>query len=348
MGPVTVTRQPYGQIAGRPVDRFEVANRSGYRMALIAYGARLTEFHVPDGHGSTDVVLGLDSLEAYRASWACMGATCGRYGNRIRHGELIIGGKRHQLPINWRDHHLHGGREGFDRRIWNAEVRDDDNAVAFSLTSPDGDEGYPGEVTSRAVYRLEDKGLSIVMEARTTRATAINLVHHTYWNLAGHRSGTAGDHTLAIAAARYTPFDGDLMPTGEIASVEGTGFDLRRPRLLSQCFAALAREGQDDGYDNNWCLDGGRGNLRPVATLAHPQSGRRMILSSTEPGLQVYTCGTFDPPTPGKNASTYGPAAGVALETQAYPDSPHHPEFPRAWLMPGETYRHEMKFEVSS
>ena len=212
---MTVTRQPYGRIAGQPVDLFEVTDEAGYRMRLISYGARLTEFHVPDGNGALDVVLGLDSLEEYIASWACMGATCGRYANRIGHGELIIGGKRHQLPINWREHHLHGGPQGFDRQIWKAESRADENAVAFSLTSPDGDAGYPGEVEARVLYRLDDKGLSIVMEADTTAATAINLVHHSYWNLAGHQSGTAGDHTLEIAAERYTPFDADLLPTGE-------------------------------------------------------------------------------------------------------------------------------------
>ena len=147
-----------------------------------------------------------------------------------------------------------------------------------------------------------------------------------------------------IAAERYTPFDADLLPTGETAKVAGTPFDLRRPRLLAECFAELARHGQPDGYDNNWCLDAGRGKLRPVASLAHPSSGRRMVVSTTEPGLQVFTCGSFDPATPGKNGSTYGPASGVALETQCYPDTPHHPEFPTALLAPGETYRHEMRF----
>ena len=208
-------------------------------------------------------------------------------------------------------------------------------------------QGYPGVVAARVVYRLEQTGLAIAMEAAHHQATAINLVHHSYWNLAGHQSGTASDHTLAIAADRYTPFDADLIPTGELARVDGTPFDLRQPRLLSECFAALEREGQDDGYDNNWCLDGGRGSLRAVATLEHPGSGRRMIVSSTEPGLQVFTCGSFAADTPGKDGASYGPAAGVALETQAYPDTPHHPAFPPAWLRPGEVYRHDMRFEFS-
>ncbi len=346
---MTITRTPYGKIAGSPVELFEIANGSGYRARFISYGARLTEFHVPDRHGrEVNVVLGLDNLEEYIESRACMGASCGRYGNRIRRGELIVDGEHHQLPLNWREHHLHGGPEGFDRRIWRAEVRQNEAAVVFSLTSPDGDQGYPGEVAAQVVYRLEDHGLAIAMEARTTRPTAINLVHHSYWNLAGHQSDTIDDHQLQIHAERHTPFDGDLLPTGAIAKVAGTPFDLRRPRLLSEGFAALARDGQADGYDNNWCLDGGRGALRPVARLAHPSSGRSMIVSSTEPGLQVYTCGTFAHPTPGKNGSTYGPAAGVALETQTWPDTPHHPEFPSAILRPGEVYRHEMKFEFSS
>ena len=235
MAPVSVVRQSYGRIAGEAVDRFEIGNEAGYRMRLIPYGARLTEFHVPDGEGAerVDVVLGLDSLEAYAESWACMGATCGRYANRIRHGELIIDGERHQLPINWRTHHLHGGPRGFDRRIWNAETGAEESAIAFSLTSPDGDEGYPGEVSARVVYRLEDDGLSITMDARTTRPTAINLVHHSYWNLAGHGAGNAADHTLAIAARRYTPFDADLMPTG------ATGGGRRHP--LRPAHAAHAR-----------------------------------------------------------------------------------------------------------
>ncbi len=342
-----VTRTPYGNIAGAPVELFEIADSRGYRARLISYGARLTEFHVPYSGGTADVVLGLDSLEGYIESWACMGATCGRYANRIGHGELIIDGERHQLPLNWREHHLHGGPGGFDRQIWRAEIPKHEDAVAFSLTSPDGDQGYPGEVEAQVVYRLEDHGLAIAMEARTSRPTAINLVHHSYWNLAGHGSGSIADHQLMIHAERYTPFDGDLLPTGEPAKVAGTPFDLTRPRLLSECFAALARLGQTDGYDNNWCLDGGRGSLRPVASLMHPPSGRRMIVSSTEPGLQVFTCGSFAQHTPGKNGSTYGPEAGAALETQAWPDTPHHPEFPTAMLRPGETYRHEMKFAFS-
>jgi aldose 1-epimerase len=342
---MTMVSRPYGKIAGQPVERIEIKNRAGYRMALITYGARLTEFHVPDGKGgAVDVVLGHDTLKGYIDSWACMGATCGRYGNRIRHGELIIGGERHQLPLNWRNHHLHGGPEGFDRRVWRAEAREAEDAVLFTLTSPDGDQGYPGEVEASALYRLEDDGLSIAMEAKTTRPTAINLVHHSYWNLAGHASGSIADHELMIGAERYTPFDDDLMPTAGTAAVAGTPFDLRRPRLLKDCFRALELEGQNDGFDNNWCLDEGRTSLRPVASLRHARSGRRMTVQSTEPGLQVYTCGTFDPATPGKKASRYGPASGAALETQAWPDTPHHPEFPSALLKPEETYRHEMRF----
>ena len=341
---MTVTRQHYGTIAGKPVDLFEITNRpaTGCDSSPTARGSPNSMCQT--GPAALDVVLGLDSLEEYITSWACMGATCGRYANRIGHGELIIDGKRHQLPINWREHHLHGGPNGFDRQIWNAAATKWQRS-SFSLPSPDGDEGYPGEVEARVIYRLEDDGLAIVMEAGTTQPTAINLVHHSYWNLAGHSRERPAIISCRSRRALH-PVRRRPAADGEIAKVASTPFDLRKPRLLSKCFDALARQGQTDGYDNNWCLDGGRG-VAPGGETRAPVLGTqhdRLLDRARPAGIHLRQLRS-------RNARQKRQQlrAGVrrGARNPGLSGQPHQPEFPTALLAPGETYRHEMRFAFS-
>ena len=348
-----IERFLFDMVDGQPVEGFTLS-AGGLEATVIAHGARLVRMMVPDRDGRTaDVVLGFDRLAGYLASDAYFGATCGRYGNRIGGAAFTLDGVRHALSVNEPPNHLHGGADGFDRRIWRAVVEEADNAVTFMLVSPDGDQGYPGTLTATTRYRLTADGvLDIEMTAASDRPTVVNLVHHSYWNLGGHGSGSGlGDvrgHRLAVRGGFTTPVGPDLIPTGEVRPVDGTAFDLRGGIDLGgvDLGAALERAG-GFGFDHNWCLEGPAGTLRPAAWLEHPASGRRMELETDQPGLQVYSGGYLGARSGGqvvgKGGQTYGPFAGLALETQRFPGSPNIGHFPSARLDPGETRRHTMR-----
>lgn len=331
-----------GRIDGTAVHEVRFEGAGGLRASFLTYGARIAELWVPDRDGVlADVVLGQDNLPDWQTRGAYLGATCGRYANRIAQGRFSLDGRVVQVDRNEGRNHLHGGAAGFDRRIWQIDGHADDH-VTFSTLSPDGDMGFPGALAARVTYRLSGRGLEIAMEARADAPTVVNLVNHAYFNLAGQGAGDVLGHHLQIHAGFYLPVDAELIPTGEVLAVGGTAFDFRTPRPIG---ADLPGPG---GFDHNLCLSAppGPDRLRPCLTAADPVSGRQMRLMTTEPGIQIYTGAHFDG-GPGKAGRSYGRFAGLAVETQRFPDSPNRPHFPSARLDPGETYRHLMRFDFN-
>jgi len=340
----------FGHLDGAAVP--EVLLAAGpLRARAIAFGARLVALEVPDRSGQlADVVLGFDGLEGYLASDAYLGATCGRVANRIAGGRFRLNGSEHRLHCNEAGNHLHGGSEGFDRKLWQIEDQGE-CFVTFTAEAADGEMGYPGRCTLRTSYRLSASALSVVMEAQTDRPTVMNMAHHSYFNLAG--AGTVLDHRLTVPAAFYTPVGPGLLTTGEILSVEGTPFDLRHGPRIGDVVQAMAGAGiAPHGPDHNYCLPQGAGRgsggLHLAALLEDPVSGRRMEVATTEPGLQVYAGGMLPDGAPAKAGTTLTRHAGIALESQAFPGAPTHAHFPHCRLMPGETYRHETRYSFSS
>jgi aldose 1-epimerase len=346
-----IERFTFGEIDGVAVKGFLLRNRNGLSAKLISYGARLTEFHAPGRDGTfADIVLGFDDLASYIATNTYFGATCGRYGNRIRNGTFALNGKTIQLDCNEGKNHLHGGRLGFDRRIWNAEVDEAQNAVVFSLVSFDGDQGFPGTVHISATYRLtDDNVLDIRMHATSDASTILNAVHHTYWNLAGQGSGDVRQQQLVINADYFTPVDGELITTGEVLAVANTAFDFRTPKSIGADIETLRDIGTGNlvggGYDHNWCLNGIGAGLHPCARVLDPNTGRGFELSTSEPGVQFYTGGYLDEKVIGKGNLPYCRFAGYTFETQKFPNSPNVAHFPSCALEPDEIYDHRMVFK---
>jgi aldose 1-epimerase len=356
MKPPTVT--PFGTLAdGREARLYTLEVPSGWKATLTDYGAILTQFHVPsrDDDGRTvDVVLGFDSLDGYVKEHPYFGAICGRVANRIAGGEFTLDGKRYRVATNNGPNHLHGGVVGFDKKLWKATPRLGDRgpAVDFEIVSPAGDEGYPGTLAVKATYTLTPDGeLWVEMTATTDAPTLVNLAHHSYWNLAGHASGKVHGHELTVVADRYLPVDATSIPTGEFAPVEGTPFDLRPEQgpatRLGDAIAKLPPTSDGShpgGIDHNYVLRGWKpdGALRLAATLRDPASGRRLELLTDQPGLQVYTSSYLDGTLAGKGADSYPKQCSVCLETQTFPDTAHHPDWPTQRLDPGQTYHHTM------
>lgn len=344
-GPVQI-----GRIGADPVHAVTLTNRHGLRARLISYGARLTELHVPDRAGRmADIVLGFDSLAEYLATDTYFGATCGRYGNRIADGRFVLDGVGHQLTCNENGNHLHGGPEGFDRKNWAIDQLSR-QSVTFGAVSAAGEMGYPGQCTLRSSYALtDDNRLTLTLEAETTKATPMNMVHHSYFNLGGQGSGDVLGHHMQIAARFYTPVDDALLATGEIRSVTGTPFDFTTAKPIGRDIAGVSSDADNllsgplRGYDHNWCLDGSAA-LHPAVVVHDPVSGRRMTLTTTEPGLQFYIGGHLPDDLAGKAGLRLGRFAGLTLETQKFPGSPQFSHFPSCILRPGDTYRQRMEF----
>lgn len=336
----------FGKLDGHAVEAVTLSN-AGVDARLITYGARLTELWVPDADGQrADIVLGYDDLESYVASGTYFGATCGQYANRIAGGRCHLQGEAVQLDQNEGPNHLHGGAAGFDRKIWRIAALDD-NSVTFSAVSEDGEMGFPGRSNLSARYHLtHDGALEVEMRADTDRTTLINMVHHSYFNLAGE--GTILDHELRIASQFYTPVTPALLATGEIRDVRGTPFDFRTAKRIGSDIAALCPEPEGGGYDHNWCLEAVGDDLRPCAQLRDPVSGRTLQLLTTEPGVQVYTGGSLNAAMRGKRGRALCRFAGVALETQKFPGSPSFAHFPDCTLHPGDSYRHRMVYRLGT
>ncbi len=337
-----VTRQPFGSAAGTPVEVYTLTNRHGVEVRAITYGAIITSIRVPDRKGViADVALGFDSIEGYLTPHPYFGALVGRYANRIGNARFALDGRTYLLAANNGPNHLHGGVRGFDKYVWAAEPIAGASGIAFTRTSRDGEEGYPGRLEVRVSYVLTDASeLVIEYQATTDRATPVNLTQHTYFNLAGHAAGTILDHELTIDADRFTPVGESLIPTGVLATVEGTPMDFRRATKVGARIDADTEQIRfGRGYDHNWVLNGGGTSPRLAARLVEPASGRTLEVSTTEPGLQFYTGNFLDGTVKGKGGAAYARRSGLCLETQHFPDSPNQPAFPTTILKPGGTYR---------
>ncbi len=312
---------------------------------ITNYGGLLTALHVPDRHGQLDdVTLGYDALENYREKSPYFGALVGRYGNRIANGRFVLNGREYTLAQNNGTNSLHGGVKGFDKVVWNAEAFQHDEGVGLKLhrLSPDGEEGYPGNLDVTVIYTLTDQNeLRIEYSATTDRETIVNLTHHSYFNLLGATSGRdILGHEILINADYFTPVTGELIPTGELRPVKGTPMDFTSPRLIG------SQIDEDDeqlaltsgGYDHNWVLNRTGEHLSLAARVYEPETGRVLEVRTTEPGIQFYIGNFLDGSIIGKGGVAYHKYAGFCLETQHFPNSPNQPNFPSTVLKPDDTY----------
>ncbi|ELU17073.1 hypothetical protein CAPTEDRAFT_221220 [Capitella teleta] len=334
MSTVKITKEAFGSTsAGDEVDKYTLTNNAGVSVEIINFGGTIVSIHAPDKNGVTDdVISGYDNVAGYENNPPYFGALIGRVANRICRGKFTLNGKEHQLAINNSPNHLHGGPQGYNMQLWNASV--EGSKLILHLTDPDGRENYTGTVQVTVTYELtEDSALSIHYQAKTDQATPLNLTNHTYFNLGGKASPNIYDHLISIAADRYTPKDETCIPTGELAPVDNTPFDLRTPVLLKNRIP-LVTEGPP-GFDHNFCLNGE--GLRCIARVEHAASGRVMEVLTDQPGVQLYT-GNFLDGVRGKSGACYQQHHSLALETQVYPDAINQPQFPDCVLKPGEVY----------
>ena len=347
----TLEKSSFGQLPdGAAVDLYTLTNSSGMKARIMTYGAILTQLEVPDRNGTLgDVVLGFDKLESYLGAHPYFGAVVGRYANRIAGGKFTVDGQEYKLFINNGPNALHGGKKGFDKVIWQAEpiTKPDSLAVRFTYTSPDGEEGYPGTLKATVTYTLTNNNeLRIDYQATTDKATPINLTNHSYFNLAGQGSGTILGHEVTLTADHYTPVDDTLIPTGKIEAVKGTALDFTTPHTIGERIAQL--KPNPGGYDHNLVLNSEGKSLALAAKVYDPKTGRVMEILTTEPGVQFYTGNFLDGTIKGKGGATYPQHAAFCMETQHFPDSVHHQNFPSAILRPGQTYNHTTIFKFSA
>jgi aldose 1-epimerase len=349
-------RAPYGKLAdGTPIEAVTLSNAHGVSARVITYGATLQSLVAPDRQGhKVDIALGYDDLAGYVEHPNYFGATIGRYANRIAGARFALDGKIYALALNDKPNSLHGGTQGFDKRVWRIEsVQSDATAsVTLTLTSAEGDQGYPGTLQVKERYSLDEAGaLTIDYSATTDAPTVVNLTNHSIFNLAGEGSQHGVlDQRLTIPASHYTPVDATLIPTGALQPVAGTVFDFTHERIIGQDI----RDGRDAqivagrGYDHNFALDAGlTTEPKLAARLEDPHSGRVLEVWSTEPGLQVYTGNFLDGTRVGKHGHLYRMGDGIALEPQKFPNAPNEPKFASARLDPGVTYHHRMIFRLS-
>lgn len=348
-------RGEFGRLAdGTRIEAVELSNSNGVLVRIITLGATVQSLVVPDRQGRTaDVVLGYATAAEYLQQPQYLGATVGRYANRIGNARFTLDGAQYELEANDGRNHLHGGIRGFDKVVWNIEdVAEKPRArVALRYLSPDGENGYPGALDVRATYALNEKNeLTVEYEATTDKPTIANITNHSYFNLAGEGSGSdIMNHRLALAADRFTPVDETLIPTGELRDVAGTAFDF----LESTAVGSRIHDSDDEqlhfgnGYDHNFVIAGEAGALRLAARLEDPDSGRVMELLTTAPGLQFYS-GNFLNDATGKSGRPYRPNDALCLEPQIFPDAPNKPQFPGARLDPGDTYKHKILFRFST
>ncbi|MCE7058184.1 galactose mutarotase [Algoriphagus sp. AGSA1] len=323
------------------VETYEIKNANGIKMKVTNFGARVTHLWVPDKDGNpVDVVLGFETLDEYlKSSEKYFGAAIGRYGNRIANGKFTLDGEEYTLPQNNNGQTLHGGPGGMDYVIWDVE-KSGENALIFTYTSPDGEEGFPGELKVKMVYSLtDDNEFKVTYEAETDKATPVNLTHHSFFNLSGAGNGNVLDHTLKLNASNYTPVNDVLIPTGKIESVKGTPFDFTTATQIGE---RIDQENEQlkfgGGYDHNWVLDKSGSELTQAAVISSPQTGIEMEVWTTEPAIQFYSGNFLDGTIKGKGSKVYELRSAFCLETQHYPDSPNQPNFPSTILEPGDKY----------
>jgi aldose 1-epimerase len=347
----TIKKDSFGVTSdGQAVDRYTLTNDKGVSAEIINYGGIITRLRVPDKNGHLgDVVLGFDDIKKYEDQSPYFGAIIGRVANRIAGGVFFIDHRRYCVPINNGPNHLHGGIRGYDKRIWTADavMTADGPTLKLSLVDPDGAEGYPGQVNATVIYSVTgDNALKIQYYATSDKATPINLTNHTYFNLRDAGVSSIGDHVLRIFATHYTPVDSTLIPTGEIAAVKGTLLDFTSPKPIGRDLVAMG--GTPVGYDHNLCLDHPNDVFSEAAEVYEPVTGRDMQVWTTQPGLQFYSGNFLDGSVTGKKGVVYAQHNAFALETQHYPDSVNHNNFPATILHPDEVYRQITEYRFSA
>lgn len=336
-------------INGDSTNLYVLKNANGMEVCVTNFGGRIVSVMVPDKNGEMkDVVLGFDSILGYTSVDNNFGATIGRYGNRIANGKIIVAGVEYQLPKNNYGHTLHGGPNGFDKKVFKAN-QPDSQTIVLSYLSPDGEAGFPGNLNVKVTMKLtDDNAIDISYEAETDKETVVNLTNHSYFNLSGDPNNTILDELLTINADAYTPIDSTFMTTGKIEKVEGTPMDFRSPTpigaRINDDFEQL-KNGK--GYDHNWVLNTNGDISEVAATVYDPTTGIRLDVYTTEPGLQVYTGNFLDGTITGKKGITYMKHSAICLESQKYPDSPNKPEWPSPYLKPGEKYSSQCIYKFS-
>ncbi len=340
---MSVQVKEFGQTAdGRTVNVYRITNKSGAYVDVLDYGCTLQSICVPDKDGNlVDVCLGYDTVAEYEKHDGYLGAFIGRHGNRIKEGKFTLNGVDYTLAVNNGPNHLHGGLRGFDKVVWGTSVASD--RLIFTHTSPDGDEGYPGNLMLSVIYSFDDNNtLTLSYDAVSDADTVVNFTNHCYFNLNGQGTGTATDLLLQVNADSFTENDGDCLPTGKILSVEGTPFDFRTAKPIGQDIDADDQNIKNGkGYDHNFVLSGE--GMRDVAVLSSEKTGIVMTTRTTQPGVQIYT-GNFLTDRKGKGGTEYGFRDGVCLETQHYPDAIHHENFPSTVLKKGEEFHQATQY----
>lgn len=350
---LTVSKTDFGQLSdGRTAQLFTLANKNGMVVKITNYGGIITSILMPDKQGKmTDVVLGFDNLESYTKEHPYFGAVIGRYGNRIKKGKFTLGGREFTLAVNNGPNHLHGGMQGFDKVLWNVQAVPDVDKAAIRLTytSKDMEEGYPGNLEVVVDYELNNKNeLSIRYRANTDKRTIVNLTNHSYFNLSGAGNGDILDHRLMINADRFTPVDATLIPTGEIRPVENSPFDFRSLKAIGRHINKKTEQMRfGGGYDHNFVLNKKGKSMKLAAKVADPESGRKLAVYTSEPGIQFYSGNFLDGSLTGKNGGNYQFRHGFCLETQHFPDSPNQDNFPSVVLNPGENYESTTRYRFS-
>lgn len=347
--PAAVTSEVWGKTAGgTEVMLFTLKNAKGAEARITNYGGIIVSLKMPDRAGQfADVVLGFDSLEPYLGKHPHFGCITGRYANRIGDASFKLDGATYEVTANSGRNHIHGGKEAFDKKVWEAAILAEKNAVELRYTSADGEEGFPGKLDCTVTYSLnDDNAFSIEYKAVTDKPTVVNLTNHSYFNLAGEGSGDILDHELIIPADSFTSTDDSLISTGEIESLLGTALDFTRSHKIGERINHPFKPLQQGlGYDHNYVLNGT--GLKLAARVKDPKSGRVMEVQTTDPGVQLYT-GNHLKDVRGKGGHVYESRHGFCLETQKFPDSPNKPQFPSAVLRPGETYQHTTIFKFST
>jgi aldose 1-epimerase len=330
--------EPYGEMPdGTKITQYFLSNGDGLTVTVINYGGIVTSVKVPDKDGNVEnITLTQKDLEGWLDNAPYFGCLVGRYANRIANGKFSLDGNEYELATNNDTAHLHGGEEGFNQKVWTAELlepTDTEVGVVLNYTSPDGEEGYPGTLKAEVKYIVTaDNELRIEYNATTDKKTVVNLTNHCYWNLGGAGSGKILDHLLTLHCDKYLPVDEALIPTGELAPVEGTPMDFTEPHPIGSRIDQV-----EGGYDHCWVINGEPGTVRPVAKAVDPASGRVMEISSDQPGVQFYTGNFLDG---SENNGGFSKNEAFCLETQVFPDSPNQPDFPSCLLEPGQVYRH--------
>lgn len=336
-----------GKVDSQQVKQCAITNPSGMTVKILNYGGTVTNILTADKEGKYgDVILGFDSLSGYLQSGnPYIGSLVGRYANRIANASFTLDGQKYQLASNNNGNSLHGGNKGFDKVVWTMEPQAGDSSVKLIYISKDGEEGYPGTLTAEVIYTLTwDNSLKIEYKATTDKATPVNLTNHCYFNLSAGTDSTILAHELSIKARKFTEVNDKLIPTGTHPDVSAGPMDFTQAKPIGRDLLQVA-----GGYDHNWVLDKTGNVLELIGTLYHPTSGRYMEVFTTEPGLQFYSGNFLDGTLKGaKNGTTYVKHAGLCLETQHFPDSPNHPDFPNTILKPGETYSHTTLYKFST